>query len=296
MRGILPGRGCDRDHNGASPWMVLNSTDAAGFKLSIAQWPKAKMAVRTTMAAATPATHLAMEENMFMRLDIFRFSLCFVIGLAGAPAFSQGLAELSNRDAVAGLKEALAKGSQAAVQKLGVEDGFLGNERVKIPLPDSLARVERLMRGVGMGRYADELVTRMNRAAEAAVPEARALLVNSIKQMSVQDAKGILSGGDDAATQYFKRTTSGPLAQKFLPIVKKAMERVKLAEKYNEFAERGSRFGLIGKEDANLENYITRKALDGLYFVIAEEEKKIRQDPVGAASDIIKKVFGALKR
>jgi uncharacterized protein DUF4197 len=212
-----------------------------------------------------------------------------------APALAAGLADISNSDAVAGLKAALAKGSGAAVSRLGVENGFFGNERVKIPLPDSLKRSERLMRSVGMGKQADDLVLRMNRAAEAAMPEAKALLADAVKKMSVQDAKAILAGSDDAATQYFKRTTSAPLGEKFLPIVKKAMGKVKLAEQYNEFAERGARFGVVKAEDANLENYITRKSLDGLFLVMAEEEKKIRQDPVGAASNIIRKVFGAIR-
>jgi len=206
------------------------------------------------------------------------------------------LAELSNTDAVAGLKEALTKGTQAAVQQLGRENGFFGDDRIKIPLPETMQKAADMMRRFGMGKQADELVLRMNRAAEAAMPEARTLLVNAVKQMSVQDAKGILTGGNDAATQYFKRTTTEQLSQKFLPIVKKATEKVKLADRYNTFAEAGSKFGLVKQQDANLENYITRKALDGLYLVIAEEEKKIRADPVGTASNIIKKVFGTLGR
>jgi hypothetical protein len=220
----------------------------------------------------------------------------FAALLIYAPALAAGLADISNRDAVAGLQEALVKGSHAAVERLGVENGFFGNERVKIPLPDSFKRAERVMRSVGLGKHADELVLRMNRAAEAAVPEARALLVDAVKSMSVQDAKGILTGGDDAATQYFKRTTSDPLAKSFLPIVKKSMEKVKVAEQYDEFARRGSRFGLVKEQDANLENYVTRKSLDGLFLVIAEEEKKIRKDPLGSASAIISKVFGALRK
>src|SRR5690606_4151102 len=112
----------------------------------------------------------------------------------------------------AGLKEALIQGAGKAVGKLGVVDGFFGNPQVKIPLPDSVQRAERVMRMFGMGKQADEVILRMNRAAEAAVPEARALLVNSVKQMSVADAKSILTGGDDAATQYFRKTTSGPMA------------------------------------------------------------------------------------
>ena len=129
----------------------------------------------------------------------------------------------------------------------------------------------------------------------AAVPEAKKLLVEAVKKMTVQDAKGVLTGGNTAGTEYFKRTTSDPLRQKFLPIVKKATARVKLAEKYNEYAEKGVAFGLVKKEHANLDAYVTQKALDGLFFMVAEEEKKIRQDPVKAGSEIIRKVFGALK-
>ena len=219
-------------------------------------------------------------------------TLTFTLALSQARAIS--LSDLNNKDAATGLKEALTKGSQIAVQKLGVENGFFGNDKVKIPLPESLQKVESLMRSMGMSKQADELLLRMNRAAEAAVPEARALLVNSVKQMSVEDAKGILTGGNDAATQYFKRTTAEPLAGKFLPIVKKAMEKVKLAEAYNTYADRGAKFGLVKTEDARIENYITRKTLDGLYSMIAEEEKAIRADPVGQTSNILKKVFGAI--
>jgi len=212
-----------------------------------------------------------------------------------AAASAAGLADISNRDAINGLKEALSRGSQAAVARLGVEDGFLKNDSVRIGLPPALRSAEAVIRSIGMGTQADDLVLRMNRAAEAAVPEARTLLTNAVKKMSVQDAKGILTGGNDAATQYFKRTTSEPLAKQFQPIVKKAMEKVKLAEKYNEIAASGARFGLVKDEDAKLEDYVTRRALDGLFVVIAEEEKKIRQNPAGAASAIIRKVFGALR-
>ncbi len=202
---------------------------------------------------------------------------------------------LSNQDAVSGLKAALEKGSGVAVDLLGKTDGFFGNGAVKIPLPDSLKKYEKLMRNFGMSKYADELVLTMNRAAEAAVPEAKKLFVESIKKMSVQDAKGILTGGQTSGTDYFKRSTTDQLREKFLPIVKKATAKVKLAEKYNQYAQKGVQFGLVKKEQANLDDYVTQKALDGLFYMVAEEEKKIRQDPVKAGSDIIKKVFGALK-
>ncbi|KPK09416.1 MAG: hypothetical protein AMJ64_00285, partial [Betaproteobacteria bacterium SG8_39] len=177
----------------------------------------------------------------------------------------------------------------------GRTDGFFGDARVKIPLPQSLQSAEQLMRMVGMGGTADELILTMNRAAEAAVPEAKKLLVDAVKTMTVRDAKGILTGGETAGTEYFRRATSTQLRARFLPIVKRSTANVGLAQTYNRYAEQGARFGLIKKEQANLDAYVTEKALDGLYFMIAEEEKKIRRDPVGSASGIIKKVFGAIR-
>jgi hypothetical protein len=203
---------------------------------------------------------------------------------------------LTNQDASSGLKAALEKGAGVAVDLLGKTDGFLGNGAVKIPLPDSLKKYEKLMRNLGMGKYADELVLTMNRAAEAAVPEAKKLFSDSIRKMTVQDAKGILTGGQTSGTDYFKRTTSDQLRERFLPVVKKATAKVKLADKYNEYAQKGVQFGLVKKDQANLDDYVTQKALDGLFYMVAEEEKRIRQDPVKTGSDIIKKVFGALQK
>ncbi len=218
-----------------------------------------------------------------------------VMLFAATAAHALSLSDLTEKDASGGLKEALTQGAGKAVEQLGRPDGFLGNAKVKIPLPESLGKAEKLMRGLGMGKYADELVVAMNRAAEAAVPEAKTLLVKSIKQMSVQDAKGILTGGDDAATQYFRRTTSADLAAKFKPIVRQSIAKVKLAEKYDQFAGKAAKFGLVKKEDEHLDDYVTAKALDGLYLMIAQEEKAIRQDPVGAAGSLAQKVFGALR-
>ena len=218
-----------------------------------------------------------------------------IAGLAlGWPALA-GLESITNQDATTGLREALVKGSQVAVEALGKQDGFFGNGKVKIPLPESAQKVEKVMRQFGMGKQADELILTLNRAAEAAMPEAKVLLVDAVKKISVQDAKGILTGGQDSATQYFKRTSSDQLRAKFLPIVKKATEKVKLAQKYDEYAEKGVKFGLVKKEDANLDNYVTQKALDGLFVMVAEEEARIRQNPAEAATSILKKVFGALK-
>ena len=209
------------------------------------------------------------------------------------PAIAQ-LDQISSREAVSGLKAALEKGSLAAVASLGRIDGFLGNPQVRIPLPESLQRTERLMRRFGMGKQADELIVTLNRAAEAAVPEARQLFLDAVKKMTVQDAKGILSGGDTAATEYFRRTMQDPLRARFLPVVRKATSRVELAERYNAYAETAAAFGLVRKEDANLDDYVTQKALEGLFLMVGEEEKKIRKDPVGSASAIIRKVFGSI--
>ena len=225
---------------------------------------------------------------MFVRA--FAFSLM----VWGLPA-QANLDALSNQDATSGLKAALEKGAGVAVDLLGRTDGFLGNGAVKIPLPDSLKKYEKLMRNLGMGKYADELVLTMNRAAEAAVPEAKKLLSESIRKMSVQDAKGVLTGGPTSGTEYFRRSTTDQLRERFLPVVKKATAKVKLADKYNQYAQKGVQFGLVKQEQANLDDYVTQKTLDGLFFMVAEEEKKIRQDPVKAGSDIIRKVFGALK-
>lgn len=211
-----------------------------------------------------------------------------------APAAAQ-LEGITNTEAIRGLKQALSDGSVAAVAGLGVENGFFGNPKVKIPLPPSLQRMESALRFAGMQKQADELVLSMNRAAEAAVPEAKQLLLDAVKKMSVQDAKAILTGGDTAATEYFRRATQTQLTQRFLPIVKQETDRVGLAQQYNSLAGQGAMFGLIEKDQATVEGYVTRKALDGLYLVIAEREKAFRRNPVGASSAIVRKVFGTLR-
>jgi hypothetical protein len=199
---------------------------------------------------------------------------------------------LSEGDAASGIKTALERGALSAIGLLGRSDGFLGNPSVKIELPGFLKSAAKLMKATGQGKKVDELVTAMNRAAEAAVPEAKTLLVGAVKDMSVNDAVKIVKGPENSVTQYFSGKTREPLGVKFLPIVSKATEKVALADKYDALAAKASGMGLMKKEDANLNQYVTGKALDGLYFMIGEEEKKIRRDPVGTGSAILKKVFG----
>ncbi len=210
-------------------------------------------------------------------------------------AWALSLADLSDKDASSGLRTALEKGALAAVALLGQPGGFLDNPRVRIPLPGYLEDAASLLRKFGQGQRVDELVTSMNRAAEAAVPMGKDLLVGAVKSMSVSDAKKILTGGDNSVTQFFAEKTRAPLGEKFLPVVTKATEKVGLAEKYNRVAGKAAGLGLVKKEDANIQRYVTGKSLDGLYTIIGEEERKIRQDPVGTGSAILQKVFGALR-
>ncbi|MGB9149404.1 MAG: DUF4197 domain-containing protein [Burkholderiales bacterium] len=224
-----------------------------------------------------------------------QFITGFLLGMVlSVQALALDIGSLSNADAVGGLKDALTQGSAAAVSQLGVENGFLGNAKVKIPLPDALKKIQGGLRLLGMQKQTDELITAMNRAAEQAVPEAKTLLVGAIQNMSVQDAKGILTGGDTSATDYFRRATSDQLTQKFLPIVTQATSKVGLAEKYNNLAAQGAKLGLVDAKQTNIENYVTQKALDGLFLMIGEKEKAIRKDPLGAATGMAQKVFSLL--
>ncbi|MCZ8075818.1 MAG: DUF4197 domain-containing protein [Paucibacter sp.] len=213
-----------------------------------------------------------------------------LLGLA-SPWVRAGLTE---GDAASGIRAALERGAAAAVAQLGRSDGFLGNPAVRIELPGHLKDAAKLLKTLGQGRKVDELLTAMNRAAEAAVPAAQPLLLAAVKGMSVDDGLKILRGGDDAVTQYFAGKTRSPLIEKFLPMVTQATQKVALADKYNAVAGKAAGLGLVRQEDANIQQYVTGRAIDGLFLVIGEEERKIRQDPLGTGSALLKKVFGGL--
>jgi hypothetical protein len=231
---------------------------------------------------------------MNVRVGLLGLALLLSAFDAGAQSSAlQALSGISKQDQTTALRSALTQGAQAAVATLGKTDGFLGNPKVRIPLPGKLAKADKMLRTLGMGAQSDALITAMNRAAEAAVPEARTLLVDAVKQMSVQDAAGILTGGPDSATQYFRGKTSASLAAKFLPIVRKSTQKVDLAARYDAVAGKAAALGLIDAKDASVENYVTQKALDGLYTMIGEEEAAIRADPMGQASKLLQKVFSA---
>ena len=209
-------------------------------------------------------------------------------------ASALSLSDLTSGEASQGVKAALEKGAVAAVSQLGQSGGFMNNDKVRIPLPGFLEDAAKLLRRFGQGARVDELVTAMNQAAEQAMPLAKDMLVGAVKNMTLSDAKKILTGGETSATTYFSEKTRAPLNVKFLPVVTKATEKVGLAEKYNQLASKAAGLGLMKKEDASIQQYVTGKALDGLYTMIGEEEKKIRKDPIGTGSAILKKVFGAV--
>lgn len=222
-------------------------------------------------------------------------------------AVPPAVSALSQDQVVQGLKEALSKGVQAAVSQLGHDGGFLTNLNVKIPMPDKLRTVEKTLRAVHQDKLADEFVDTMNHAAEQAVPEAGGVFGDSIKNMSMADAKAILTGTNNAATQYFRATTETNLFEKFLPIVKKATDQTGVTSAYKRLMETGNggtslgglgSFGrsLLGPEAVDVDRYVTNKALDGLFKMVAEEEQRIRENPVARTSDLLQKVFGAVTK
>lgn len=220
-------------------------------------------------------------------------ALCVLAAQQHALALS--LRDLSDSDASAGLKGALENGTQAAIALLGKPGGFLNNPKVRIPLSGFLEDGDNMLRKLGQGKRVDELVHAMNSAAESAVPKGKEVLMGAVRNMSVGDARKILSGGDNSVTQFFAEKTRAPLSEQFLPVVQQSTSQVGLADKYNRLAGQASKLGLLKTENANIEQYVTGKSLDGLYTVIGDEERKLRQNPMAAGSALLQKVFGSLK-
>ena len=213
--------------------------------------------------------------------------------LLGANAMALSLGDLSQGDATGGLKDALTQGAQIAVKQLGTPGGFSNNPEVKIGLPGKLEKAAGALKMLGMGDQITQLEDSMNKAAESAVTQAKPILVNAVKNMSVSDAKGILSGGQDSATQYLDKSSREQIRAKFLPIVKQSTDKVGVAQQYNALAKKAP-MGLLGGKADSVENYVTEQALDGLFKMIAQQEESIRQNPAAAATSLAKKVFGAL--
>jgi hypothetical protein len=225
---------------------------------------------------------------------MLRFPVLLAGALLSVNAFALSLSDLSQSDATGGLKDALTQGAQVAVKQLSQPGGFSNDPAVRIELPGRLGKAAKTMKQFGMGAQVDQLEASMNKAAEAAMPQAQALLVDAVKKMTVTDAKGILQGGEHSATDYLNRSSREQLRAKFLPIIKQATDQVGVAKQYNAFASQAAAFGVVDAKSANIENYVTEEALDGLFKLIAEQEKTIRQNPTAAATGLAKKVFGVL--
>ena len=220
-----------------------------------------------------------------------------ILAVAGLTCAQTNKNKVSDSDISGGLKEALGKGVSSAIKSLGKEDGFLGNIRVKIPLPKSLQRIEKVARVAGQGKAVDEFVTSMNRAAEKAVPVAAQVFVEAIKKMSFDDARQILfSGKDESATQFFRTSSEENLREKFRPIVEEFTAKTGVTQKYKAMiGKAGFAAQFLGKDATDLDGYVTQKALDGLFLLIADEEKTIRKNPIGRTTSLLKKVFGILR-
>ncbi|HQN12497.1 MAG TPA: DUF4197 domain-containing protein [Quisquiliibacterium sp.] len=212
--------------------------------------------------------------------------------LAALPVTWAAHAEVSQSDAGSGVRTMLEKGAIAAVESLGVTDGFLGNPAVRIPLPDSLKAVRGAARLLGMDKQFDELEVGINRAAEAAVPQAKALLIDAARKITLKDALAIVRGGDDSVTRYFESSAGPQIRERFLPIVSKSIGKLGLTQKYDRIASQAGKLGLVREEQSSLDRFVTGKAVDGLFLMIAEKERALRADPIGSGSAILKKVFG----
>ncbi|WP_273149067.1 DUF4197 domain-containing protein [Methylophaga thiooxydans] len=193
---------------------------------------------------------------------------------------------------ISGLKEALSVGSKRAIDTIGQTDGFLANPKIRIPLPPQVEQVGGLMRQFGMSGLADEFETSMNRAAEDAAPEATNIVINAIKNMSIEDAKQILNGPDNAATEYFKTKTSDQLSTLFRPTIENSLDQVGSTRYYNQLSDQVSDVPVVGQNlNVDLPDYVTEQALNGLFTMLAIEEKKIRENPAARSTELLKKVF-----
>ena len=194
---------------------------------------------------------------------------------------------------VSGLKEALNVGSQRAIDRLSQTDGYLGNPEIRIPLPPQIEKVGNLLRQVGMSEMADEFQTSINRAAEEAAPEATSIIVDAIQRMTISDARNILNGPENAATQYFREQTSGRLTELFRPSIKNSLDQVGSTRYYNQLSDRVANVPVVGQElNVDLPDYVTEQALNGLFTMLAMEEKKIRENPAARTTELLKTVFG----
>ena len=199
---------------------------------------------------------------------------------------------LSNDQVIAGLKEALTIGTERGTKTVSSLDGYFGNAAIKILMPEEAKKVEKTLRSVGLGKQVDDAILSMNRAAEDAAKSATPIFVNAVKQMSFQDAMGILKGADNAATSYLQSKTTPQLTEAFRPVIEESLKKVDATKYWNTVFTNYNKFSKE-KINTDLSAYVTEKALSGIFIQLADEEKKIRKDPMARTTDILKQVFGA---
>jgi hypothetical protein len=220
-----------------------------------------------------------------------------IFGELTKPAAKEDAAETSSKvlgeqEMIQAVLEALEVGTKRAIELLAKDGGYLNDQAVKILMPESLQQVDSLLRRLGQEKYADQFVTSMNRAAERAVPKTTTIVIDAIKKMSLSDAKAILQGNDDAATQYLRQNTSEALQQAIQPIVSKSMDEVGVTAAYKKMIDKADFLSsFMDKESLDIDRYVTEKTLDGLFLKLADEEARIRKDPLARSSDLLKKVF-----
>lgn len=202
---------------------------------------------------------------------------------------------LTTADVAEGLKEALIKGISTGSDLASQMDGYFKNPEIKIPFPPEVKKVEDKLRQVGLGSEVDKFVMTLNRGAEDAAKEAKPIFITAIRSMTIQDAWSILKGDPDAATQYLKRTTSAELKNRFKPVIKTSLDKVNATRYYGEIVNRYNQIPLVQKVNPNLDDYATDKAIEGLFIMIAKEEKNIRDNPVARTTELLRRVFGAQK-
>ncbi len=276
--------------------------------------PAAIVAPATTSAPATPkdvslaaTTADALKQNAFDALQRIatnaRASLLPTTATPASPTATSptatvtSLADLSTDQVTRGLKEALAKGLQKAVGSLGHSGGFMTNLNVKIPMPEKLQTLEKTLRALHQDKYADDFIAIMNQAAEQAVPAAADVFTGSLSRMTVDDARKILNGPTNAATQFFRKTSETELKERFLPIVQKATASTGVTAAYKQILDRAKIASpFLSANAVDVDGYVTDKALDGLFTMVADEEKRIRENPVARTTDLLKSVFGSLER
>ncbi len=233
-------------------------------------------------------------------LSLFIFILLF-FAPAGDAGFLDGTIkglglsserELDENTVISGLKEVLSVGTEKAVKNVSAIDGYLTNQDIKILMPEKIQRVADVLKKVGYQEQVNGFITSMNRAAEKAAPEAASYFVDAIKDMTFDDARKIFNGGDTAATDYFKSKTADKLYEKFRPIISASVNEVGVTRNYKKMMEKYASLPFMKAKTFDLDHYVTNKSLDGLFYMVAEEEKKIRTDPAARVTDVLKKVFG----